>query len=107
MDRSWGAYFLVLVMALSGASCSCGSNGGPAGPSVSHAIGPEGGLLELGSMMLSVPAGALKETVDLRVVELDEVAETAADRVQVSKLYRVTPESLVLEKPATLVLPFL
>jgi len=87
-------------------------DGGPAadagplgsGETMEQAIGPEGGVLELGGARLEVPAGALVEMTTLRLTSVARATTAGYDRY--SPLYRFEPAGTRFAVPATLSMAF-
>ena len=73
------------------------------GQSATALVGPSGGRLALGNMVLEVPAGALAENTELRV----EVVEEGTPFSTFSPVLRFAPEGLRFATPARIAVPFL
>jgi hypothetical protein len=99
---------LSVVLALGLAGCggnSDGSNAPPPAPAPAG-IGPSGGTVNgPNGASLTVPAGALATTVDLRIVEIG-AANLPAGVERVSAIYSLLPHGTNLTAPATLTVPF-
>src|SRR2546423_15619065 len=80
------------VLALIGCSAEPSSS--------SQTIGPEGGVLELGGMTLTVPRGALAAPKELSVQTV--TTGLGADMTLYSPVYRFAPRGLLFRRPCTL-----
>src|SRR5262245_2080854 len=96
------AAFLAFFVGLALASSACTSDD-PAAPaaarSASRRVGPAGGQLELGDVLLTIPPGALSTEVLLTVSEAGDVDVKLF--TPYSKVFRFEPEGLVFAVPIT------
>jgi formylglycine-generating enzyme required for sulfatase activity len=74
------------------------------GETAEQAIGPEGGVLELGGARLEVPAGALVEVSTLRLTSVARATTAGYNRY--SPVYRFEPPGTRFALPATLSMAF-
>ncbi|MCF0074219.1 hypothetical protein LZD49_27290 [Dyadobacter sp. CY261] len=72
--------------------------GKPIGPATTKTIGPEGGSLTTndGKLTLTIPSGALSKSTPFSVEPIENTA-----MVGVGTSYRITPEEIKFNKPAT------
>ncbi|MEW6776605.1 MAG: hypothetical protein AB1405_09955 [Bdellovibrionota bacterium] len=97
MQFRWIACFALVV---AGVLASCGTDG-PG--SVTQVIGPAGGTITLGSLSLSIPAGALSEDTEITIT----AGGAAPDYfTPVSPVFIFEPQGLTFAIPATATLPF-
>ncbi|MBD3168785.1 MAG: hypothetical protein GF307_04840 [candidate division Zixibacteria bacterium] len=80
-----------------------GTNSNGTNPPVEASIGPAGGTMEMANnVSLTIPAGALNDTVDFRI-EVNSAPETmAAPMVSVTSAYTITPSGTQFNVPATI-----
>ncbi len=67
-------------------------------------IGPDGGIVDAGSLSLEIPAGALAEDTEIRIIPTADAAPEAFDAF--SPVFRFEPAGLSFDVPATVRLPF-
>src|SRR5262245_44254750 len=68
-------------------------------------IGPQGGTLRLGELVLTVPPGALAQLTRLRILRTNEAPPLGQPLL--SPIYRFEPEGLAFALPAHVAIPFL
>lgn len=95
------------VLCLSGLSACSSSEDRAVEDEHVATLGPEGGILRVRGGTLSIPAGALREAVEItfRVSELG--ALEVPDRVRVTKSFHLSPHALRLLTAATLSIDYL
>ncbi len=74
------------------------------GQTASALIGPEGGMLEVGTMQIAIPAGALASTTELRVTV--DAAPTPGLFTGFSPVVRFEPEGTTFARPIEVRIPF-
>lgn len=81
-------------------------DGGPtgSGATATQNLGPAGGMLQLASAQLIVPAGALAQATDITITELVQAATPGFERY--SPVYEFQPNGQSFAQPLTVRLPF-
>jgi hypothetical protein len=109
--RTGSTWCLVLALgggALPGAGCASSRVQSAApleiGASASALVGPDGAVLEVGSMEVAIPAGALAETRELRIVV--EAAPPPGAFTGFSPVVRFEPSGIVFARPIEVRIPF-
>ena len=109
--RTWSGSILAILLAACGSSHTVApeADAGPlpdiptAGAQQALTVGPEGGTVELGSLSLDIPAGALSEPTAITVT-VDSAPP--APFTGFSPVFHFAPEGLVFAQPVTVRLPF-
>ncbi|MBN8616179.1 MAG: hypothetical protein J0L92_36655 [Deltaproteobacteria bacterium] len=113
---SWYTWGLVLALGLPAVGAQAtllagcpSTNGRPVAPivpgeSASALIGPEGGMIEVGTMQIAIPAGALTSAQEIRVI-VDGAAPPGAF-TGFSPVVRFEPEGTSFARPIEVRIPF-
>lgn len=104
--RSYKWVVLGMLAALGLAACGGGNNNDPQQPATG--IGPAGGTVTgSNGATIVVPAGALSQTVDLRITAISAGAANVPAGVQpASAIYALTPHGTTFASPVTVTVPF-
>ena len=95
-----GAPALVAIM-----SVGCTESGAPSGPGEA-VVGPEGGAVRgLGGVFVSIPPGALKKDVVIRLALVDPPAAALPAGNEPERFTALTPHGLTFELPITVRVP--
>jgi len=95
---------LCVIGAVLAAAVGCSDSPGSTGAIV--VVGPEGGQFELDGVRLSIPPRALAGSVELRLTVGDLGAPELAERVRVSRVYRLLPEETRFLVPVRVTVPY-
>ncbi len=99
----WAAAVLAAAFC---AGCNCGGSSGP-DAGMTATVGPEGGTLSIDGLTLTFPSGALSSQTEIQVFPSELGAPEVTDRVRISKVYLVLPDTLQLLIPATVSIQYL
>jgi hypothetical protein len=100
-----GVCFALLIIGCS--SDDTGTNNDQPPNQTSTSIGPEGGTLELsGECALSIPAGALSDTVEFTITENRSPMSPGDTVAFVSKVYSIEPSGTNFTSPCTVSIPY-
>lgn len=110
----WWAAISISISISSSIVASCGGGGGERQPVVLAAVvGPEGGVVEtsdegnpLFGVCLEVPAGALAQATELRILEVLEPAGIDAAGIPSGPVVDLEPSGIAFAQPVALVLPY-
>ena len=101
---------LLLILMSSGlliVNCSDDSSTNSEPAMAENDIGPEGGTIEIaGGIILSIPSGALTDTITFEIAEISDGSHPTGNLKPVSSMYSIEPSGTIFDSPATLTLHY-
>lgn len=103
--RASSLVVFVALTALASCSSSSSSSPTPAGDTVTQAIGPEGGTIQVGGAVVTFPKGAVAAPTTVTISAQDTTTPPAGF-VALSKLFTCEPSGTDFAQPVEMRMPF-